>query len=26
VINGTTALLLDTDTTHVLIGTINSQF
>ena len=26
VINGNTALLLDTDTTHVLIGTINSQF
>jgi mucin-22 len=26
VINGDTALLLDTDTTRVLIGTINSQF
>jgi hypothetical protein len=26
VINSSTALLLDTDTTHVLIGTINSQF
>ena len=26
VINSNTALLLDTDTTHVLIGTINSQF
>jgi hypothetical protein len=26
VINSSTALLLDTDTTHVLIGSINSQF